>query len=728
VQRLGEIGQYQEFWNYIVGGFSTALCEPQWYNGINHTRNDLGLVAEQLRPIGYISFRQVRLRPDSCKVPSAMVDVEDQCYGEYSQADEDREPFGPVDDPQRYKWSSGHAKEWGSVALSYGDGGYESRAYLANSEDGSADGCQAYYSLIDQLQKDTWLDRATAMVRISAVFGNANMNIMASFRVMIEVSPAGGLYSVSSSRTFRIDLWHDRDDIVRTVFEVIFVLFVGFYAAKFALRWAAHARETGTGAWGYLNDSGWNVFELISLLSYLGVIGLRLAIIASPARINFSAGGDVNHTSLENLGILGSADNSLTGFCCLMGILMLFKYMRLSDRMSLLWIVLAHASKDLVPFTIMFFTIFLAYATMGHLVFGPTVPGWATFTASCLTLFRMLIGDISYQDMSEANKIIAPLFLTSFVVLLFFILVNVFLAICTDAYSEVQAVIKKKEKSLAEKGFGQRILKNASKAVRLSLSALTCGLLGKKKHHSSSSSSNDVSKYTPDQVSEAALQHQEIDEDHLEDHVGGQDSGFLALLSWVTSAESRLDRIVYVIGKTLTRLLLEGCTEANCLLPIRGMPIFRNNPDTGETHLCRPDREIPLSELQAEVAKDVPKVADRPTAADYEYVILKAAFHYDKNWKGDDGFITSKDLERERAKELAGQATARSQAEETQSLMAAKILALSQENERLGSKVDVILKLLLEEKKSRQQTTRGGGVEEYDEPAPPPTLKDKAKK
>lgn len=56
------------------------------------------------RLLGGVRFRQLRAAPDKgCKVPKRFKDVSDHChsYG-YSDSNKDTNPFGPMDDPERY--------------------------------------------------------------------------------------------------------------------------------------------------------------------------------------------------------------------------------------------------------------------------------------------------------------------------------------------------------------------------------------------------------------------------------------------------------------------------------------------------------------------------------------------------------------------------------------------------------------------------------------------------
>jgi len=55
------------------------------------------------------------------------------------------------------------------------------------------------------------------------------------------------------------------------------------------------------------------------------------------------------------------------------------------------------------------------------------------------TLFRIILGDFNFQALQQANRILGPTYFILYVFFVFFILLNMFLAIINDTYSEVKA-------------------------------------------------------------------------------------------------------------------------------------------------------------------------------------------------------------------------------------------------------------------------------------------------
>uniref|UniRef100_A0A8C9FY55 Polycystin cation channel PKD1/PKD2 domain-containing protein n=1 Tax=Pavo cristatus TaxID=9049 RepID=A0A8C9FY55_PAVCR len=116
----------------------------------------------------------------------------------------------------------------------------------------------------------------------------------------------------------------------------------------------------------------------------------------------------------------------------------IFKYVSFSKTMTQLSSTLSRCAKDIIGFAIMFFIIFFAYAQFSHLVFGSQVNDFSTFQNCIFSQFRIVLGDFNFESL-EVNSILGPIYYISFVFFVFFVLLNMFLAIINDTYSEVKA-------------------------------------------------------------------------------------------------------------------------------------------------------------------------------------------------------------------------------------------------------------------------------------------------
>ena len=63
---------------------------------------------------------------------------------------------------------------------------------------------------------------------------------------------------------------------------------------------------------------------------------------------------------------------------------------------------------------------------------------WHFFIFRSFSLFRTILGDFDFDALQQANRVLGPAFFILYVFFVFFILLNMFLAIINDTYSEVK--------------------------------------------------------------------------------------------------------------------------------------------------------------------------------------------------------------------------------------------------------------------------------------------------
>merc|ERR1719510_2416442 len=120
---------------------------------------------------------------------------------------------------------------------------------------------------------------------------------------------------------------------------------------------------------------------------------------------------------------------------------MFFKYISFNKTMTQLASTLARCAGDVAGFGVMFFTVFFAFAQLGYLLFGTQVEDFSSFSNAIFTLLRTILGDFDFYALEKANRILGPIFFLSYVFFVFFVLLNMFLAIINDTYSEVKEEI-----------------------------------------------------------------------------------------------------------------------------------------------------------------------------------------------------------------------------------------------------------------------------------------------
>ena len=106
---------------------------------------------------------------------------------------------------------------------------------------------------------------------------------------------------------------------------------------------------------------------------------------------------------------------------------------------------LARSWGDLIGFLIMFFIIFGAFVQLGYLLFGTQIFDYSSLYHTIFALIRTILGDFDFSKLEKANYVFGPIYFLCFVFFVFFVLLNMFLAILSDSFGEVKAELARRK-------------------------------------------------------------------------------------------------------------------------------------------------------------------------------------------------------------------------------------------------------------------------------------------
>ena len=113
------------------------------------------------------------------------------------------------------------------------------------------------------------------------------------------------------------------------------------------------------------------------------------------------------------------------------------------ERVMIIFKTLAYAKSDIFYFLIMYLIIFFAFVVMCHIYYGSDLQAFGSIWQSLRTLFVMLLGDLNQLDnMIVLNKVLSFFFFIAFMTSMQFILINMFIAFISNAYTQVNRTIQ----------------------------------------------------------------------------------------------------------------------------------------------------------------------------------------------------------------------------------------------------------------------------------------------
>ncbi|KAJ4458263.1 putative polycystic kidney disease 2 [Paratrimastix pyriformis] len=432
--RFESISSIGDFWGFIQSVLYPTLYEKNSYTGEALPPELQWFVTSYNRLVGGVRLRQLRVEPNAtCSVHQEYRTTGTAtCYGEYFEYAEDQRPFG---EGGKYTWSStattGERGSIGSLS-SYSGSGYVVDLPMNDSQ---AQG------LIDTLMADQWLDRATRAIYVNFAIFNVNLNMFVSAQLLVEFGQTGYVTSRGSFRGLSLSRYATGGEIALGVFEIIFCLFVAYYIVQEGIEWFGifrNERLEGHGvlraALFYFTDP-WNLLDCVNLALFVVLIVLRIEFLVNPARASFNA----SHTSyvpLEPIAYAFYQEVNVASFTVMLTFLKIFKFLRINNRLNLIWKTLTYALADLVAFLVMFAIIFLGFSVWGFLLYGRELSRFSLFGTAMVSCLQMAIGQADYDSMVQVNRYITPVYFFSYVILINFTLINMFLAILNDSFAQ----------------------------------------------------------------------------------------------------------------------------------------------------------------------------------------------------------------------------------------------------------------------------------------------------
>nr|XP_014097996.2 polycystic kidney disease 2-like 2 protein [Bactrocera oleae] len=394
-------------------------------NRRRRSAEDKLIFQEQNLVLGPPRLRQIRVKENSCDVHNVFGRYFSKCYADYSSSDEDT---SDIYKGTKYSTLSalGADSIWGQITTYRGGGFVRSLSYNFNENN----------KILSDLKSRKWLDRASRLILVEFTLYNANKDLVNNIKFIGELPSTGGVVTTFSIESVKLASVFWRDGITILVIGVIFYLFVLYYTTVEILE------VIRIGFTNYVRIL-WNFVDfLIIALAYCTLMyniwhpfyvgGLYKRFEKSPN----------DYLQLDKLCFWNLTYRAIFAICAFLVCMKILKFISFNKTMRQFNATVSTCFRDLLGFSVMFGIVFLAYAQMGLLLFGNVHHDFRNFKESLLTMIRMILGDFDYDGIEAANRVLGPIYFLTYIVLVFFILLNMFLAIINDTYSSVKSDIK----------------------------------------------------------------------------------------------------------------------------------------------------------------------------------------------------------------------------------------------------------------------------------------------
>ena len=280
------------------------------------------------------------------------------------------------------------------------------------------------------LQNNDWLDRYTRSIFVEFVTYNPSVNMFCLVTLVTEIIPTGGYYQFSEIYPMRLYRYYGRNLLAIMILEIILATFLVYFAYREFKKW----RREGRLYW----RNPWNYTELVVLASCYSTIGLYFArMVATKFSISLMRKEPKSFVSFHYAATLDQWATFTQALAVFLSFLKVLRLLRFNRRMSFMTRTLKICFKPIASFTVVYLLVFVAYTSLGYLVFGRVNADYHTFHSSMSNVLGMTLGAFNYHALERADQILGPMFFFSFTFFVNFILVNLLVAIITEALARV---------------------------------------------------------------------------------------------------------------------------------------------------------------------------------------------------------------------------------------------------------------------------------------------------
>lgn len=418
------VGTIEDFWKFAKVPLMSGLYWDKWYNNMNVSAEERNFIYFENKLLGVPRVRQLKVKSDSCDIAKDFQADIKQCYAMYDPSVEDKEPFGPMNSTAwNYTETKilDHRDSEGHMAY-YSGGGYY--IDLKRNKEGSL-------AIIEDLFKNLWITRGTRAVMIDFTVYNANINLFCYIKLIFEFPATGGAMTKSEFRTVKLLRYVSPRDFFVLACECLFLGFILYYIIEEVIEIKKHKLSYFTSFWNWLDV----IVILISLICSIFNVYRTMSV---GSKLKDLLGDNDTFPDFDFLSYWQLQFNNAIAMTVFAAMVKIFKYISFNKTMTQLSTTLGACAKDLAGFAVMFFIIFFAFAQLGYLIFGTQVRDFRAFSHAIFTLFRIILGDFDFAGLEAAHRILGPVYFMAYVFFVFFVLINMFLAIINDTYSEVK--------------------------------------------------------------------------------------------------------------------------------------------------------------------------------------------------------------------------------------------------------------------------------------------------
>uniref|UniRef100_A0A667GAP5 Polycystin family receptor for egg jelly n=1 Tax=Lynx canadensis TaxID=61383 RepID=A0A667GAP5_LYNCA len=403
--------------------------------------------------LGLPLLRQVRAKPGEKLCPPAQdfvqnsTDRDIHCHPEYGTDPEDTRSYSNVWDkvgkravdkntngftykPQEKTWAYfSHG-----LLHTYRSGGYVFYFFPEQQQFNSS-------MRLGELQSNNWLDEKTWAVILELTTFNPDVSLFCSISVIFEVSQLGVVNTSMSVHSFSLADFDRRTSAEIYLYAAVLIFFVAYVVDEGYIILQERASYV-TSVYNLLN------FALKCIFTVLIVLFLRKHFLAAGI-IQFYLSNPVEFVPFHAVSQVDHIMRIILGFLLFLTILKTLRYSRFFYDVRLAQRAIQTALPGICHMALVVSVYFFVYMAFGYLVFGQHEWNYNNLIHATQTIFSYCVSAFQNTEFSS-NRVLGVLFLSSFMLVMICILINLFQAVILSAYEEMKQPVYEEPSDEAE--------------------------------------------------------------------------------------------------------------------------------------------------------------------------------------------------------------------------------------------------------------------------------------
>ncbi|XP_069072062.1 polycystin-1-like protein 3 [Pleurodeles waltl] len=286
--------------------------------------------------------------------------------------------------------------------------------------------CSTATSVLGYIKESAWLDRLSKAIFVEFNIYNANANLLCVTTLILETN---GIGSFTNSADLQVMQLYDDYTTFSKIFKISFGLLILYYV----ILQGVHLKEQ---KWKYFLKK-MNQLDLCIIVIGCCMCGLYVKRIALRKRdIARCQQNRSRFVSFYETGTVDSALGYTIAFEVSVATVKLWNLLNVNPRLHLITSTLCKAWDEIKGFLVAIFVLLVAYSITCNMLFGWSIYNYRTFFSTAVTIVSLMIGIFNYEEVTSLDPILGALLVTTCVVLLMFVIINLFLSAMLMVFSK----------------------------------------------------------------------------------------------------------------------------------------------------------------------------------------------------------------------------------------------------------------------------------------------------